>query len=201
MLKIHKVLKRKAVNKGISFALSVVIVFNYCSYSFAQAIAADFQRQAFQAVESIKAYKETQKNNQEQVAEIAKTIQTQYLHSNSAAPSASAAREVAGSGTEEGGLGEMSFEAFKKEYLSAVVGIFSKENKELDASYKKEKESYIKEVAENEINKLIKVAEDYLVTEQEEFKQGKDNDFAIIVFCAGLVSGALLGVIFSLLFF
>ncbi len=59
----------------------------------------------------------------------------------------------------------------------------------------------IKEVAENEINKLIKVAEDYLVTEQEEFKQGKDNDFAIIVFCAGLVSGALLGVIFSLLFF
>lgn len=59
----------------------------------------------------------------------------------------------------------------------------------------------IKEVAENEINKLIKVAEDYLVTEQEEFKQGKDNDFAIIVFCAGLGSGALLGVIFSLLFF
>ena len=54
----------------------------------------------------------------------------------------------------------------------------------------------IKEVAENEINKLIKVAEDYLVTEQEEFKQGKDNDFAIIVFVAGLVSGALLGVIF-----
>ncbi len=140
MLKIHKVLKRKAVNKGISFALSVVIVFNYCSYSFAQAIAADFQRQAFQAVESIKAYKETQKNNQEQVAEIAKTIQTQYLHSNSAAPSASAAREVAGSGTEEGGLGEMSFETFKKEYLSSVVGIFSKENKELDASYKKERE-------------------------------------------------------------
>lgn len=140
MLKIHKVLKRKAVNKGISFALSVVIIFNYCSYSFAQAIAADFQRQAFQTVESIKAYKETQKNNQQQVAEIAKTIQTQYLHSNGAAPSAAAVREVSENETEEGGLGEMSFETFKKEYLSAIIDIFSKKNKELDASYKKEKD-------------------------------------------------------------
>lgn len=59
----------------------------------------------------------------------------------------------------------------------------------------------IKEVAESEINKLIKVAEDYLVTEQEEFKQGKDNDFAIIIFCSGLGVGSMIGVIAALLLF
>jgi len=59
----------------------------------------------------------------------------------------------------------------------------------------------IKEVAENEINKLVKVAENYLVTEQEEFKQGKDNDFLVIIGVAAFCSGSMVGFVLALMFF
>ena len=59
----------------------------------------------------------------------------------------------------------------------------------------------IKEVAENELNKLVKVAEDYLVTEQEEFKQGKDNDFLFIVGTASFCFGGMVGFVLALMFF